>query len=56
MWLSLFFNSLQEREQTKTIIFSASPYGMPVISHHYDANNKGQNFESRSKSTSLFNA
>lgn len=45
MWLSLFFNPLEEQEQAKTIIFSASPYGMPVISHYIDSKNEEEEFE-----------
>ncbi|WP_017025295.1 hypothetical protein [Vibrio rumoiensis] len=37
MWLSLIFSLLEERPETKTTIFSTSPYGMPIVLHHIDA-------------------
>ncbi len=40
MWLSLYFPSLNETMLEHRAIYSASPYGMPMIVHHDDASTK----------------
>ena len=37
MWLSLYFPSLNATMDEHKVIYSASPYGMPLVVHHVDA-------------------
>lgn len=56
MWLSLYFPSLNATMDEHKVIYSASPYGMPVVVHHIDAlGQAGAHVDSLAKSET-FNA
>ncbi|MGO1191851.1 hypothetical protein [Vibrio casei] len=56
MWLSLYFPSLNATMDEHKVIYSASPYGMPLVVHHVDATSQaGAKADSLAKSET-FNA
>lgn len=56
MWLSLYFPSLNATMDEHKVIYSASPYGMPIVVHHIDASDQSDPQVDLSVKSETFNA